>query len=156
MSKHTITSKIGGTLTSRLLLLEGQTINLNPDGSSTKTIEVIGPLNIAVLVEGVPGTEWTVKISEGEKELSSAKKTIKNGINDSFTDTVTLLPAPAAAKKAGAVSLRSVKGGARAAGAKKGGAKKAGSKKGASKKGASKKGGAKKGAEKSGKKGGGR
>ncbi|HEX8119419.1 MAG TPA: hypothetical protein VF521_19225, partial [Pyrinomonadaceae bacterium] len=82
MAKHTIKSKIGGTLNSRLLELEGEFINLNPDGSATKTVDVIGPLNIAATVQGAPGTEWTLDVSEGSTQLVSEKSTIGAGITD--------------------------------------------------------------------------
>ena len=120
MAKHTIKSKIGGDLFSRLLLLEGEFIDLNPDGSATNTIDVIGGLNIAVLVRGAVGTEWTLTVKEGANELVSETRTIEIGNRDSFATTVNLGDSgPAGAKK----------GGAKKGGAKKGGAKKS-SKKG--------------------------
>ncbi|HYV23964.1 MAG TPA: hypothetical protein VE969_01910 [Pyrinomonadaceae bacterium] len=94
MSKHKITSTIEGDLFSRLLLLEGETIDLHNDGagtfSSTNTIEVIGGLNIAVIVRGLVGAEWKLKISEGDNDLVSETRTIEMGNRDSFAKTVIL------------------------------------------------------------------
>ena len=92
MSKHKITSTIEGDLFSRLLLLEGEIIDLHNDGagtfSSTNTIEVIGGLNVAVIVRGLVGAEWKLTISEGDNNLVSEKRTIEIGNRDSFAKTV--------------------------------------------------------------------
>jgi hypothetical protein len=110
MSKHKITSTIVGDLFSRLLLLEGEIIDLHNDGSgtfsSTNTIEVIGGLNVAVIVRGLVGTEWKLKISEGDSDLVSETRTIQIGNRDSFATTVNVPnteneAATGGAKKAG-------------------------------------------------------
>ena len=146
MSNHTFTSKITGNLTFRLLMLEGQAVNFAPDGTGITTVNVIGPLNIAALVQGPTNAQWTLTISEGATPLVSETRTITTGINDSFTKTITLLPTAAAASKAQALSLTAGKGGSKKGGSKKDGSKKRGSKKE----------GSKKRAGKSGRKGGGR
>lgn len=125
MNIHRITSKIEGDLFSRLLLLEGEIIDLNPDGTgafgSTNSIDVIGALNVAVIVRGLVGTEWTLTVSEGTNNLVSEKRTIQLGNRDSFAKTVNVASSGAGASKGLAAA---------AAGTKKGGAKKGGAKKG--------------------------
>jgi hypothetical protein len=106
MSKHKITSTIEGDLFSRLLLLEGEIIDLHNDGagtfSSTNTIEVIGGLNVAVIVRGLVGAEWKLKISEGDNDLVSETRTIAIGNRDSFAKTINVPDAEDDAATAGA------------------------------------------------------
>ena len=126
MSQHRITSKIEGDLFSRLLLLEGEFIDLSPDGSgafgSTNTVEVIGGLDIAVLVRGLVGTQWTLTVSEGPNTLLSATRTIELGNRDSFGTTVNVPDSAAAASSKASAK----KGAARKAGGTKAGGKKGG------------------------------
>lgn len=115
MSQHQITSMVKGDVFSVLLLLEGESIDLNYNGAdtymSTNTVEVVGRLNIVCIVRGLVGTEWTIKLSVGANELFSETRTIEFGNRDILSDTVDV-PALLAASK---------KGGAKKGGAKKGG-----------------------------------
>lgn len=131
MSQYAITSIITGDLFAVTLLLEGEPIDLNYNGSntylSTNTVDVVGRLNIVCVVRGLVGTEWTIKLTLGGVDLfTPPPRTIDFGNRDILSDTVNVPTLLGAAKKGGA---------------KKGAAKKGAAKKGAAKKGAAKKGG---------------
>jgi hypothetical protein len=102
MSQHKITSIIKGDLFSVLLMLEGEAVDLNYNGSdtymSTNTIEVAGRLNVVAVVRGLVGTEWEIKLSEGTNELLSETRTIELGNRDILSDTVGVATLNTAAK----------------------------------------------------------
>lgn len=115
MSQHQITSIITGDLFAVLLMLEGEPIDLNYNGSntynSTNTVDVIGRLNIVCIVRGLVGTEWTIKLSAGGNELYSETRTIEFGNRDIVSATVDVPALLAASKKGGSKKGGSKKGG---------------------------------------------
>ena len=106
MSEHKITSMVKGDLFSVLLLLEGEPIDLNYNGSdtymSTNNIEVVGRLNVVCIVRGLVGTEWKLTLSEGTNELLTETRTIELGNRDIFSGFVTVQALHASSKKGGA------------------------------------------------------
>ena len=106
MSQHKITSMVKGDLFSALLLLEGEPVDLNYNGSdtymSTNTIDVVGRLNVVCIVRGLVGTEWKLTLGEGTNELLTEPRTIALCNRDIYSGYVDAGTLNAAAKKGGA------------------------------------------------------
>ena len=138
MSQHTLTTVIEGDLLSILLFLEGERIvDQSSSGSgtisTTDTINVNGPLNVAFQARGVPFTTWTITITEGGKELLDESGMIGAGGESVVVKAVPIVEEGLEALTvdfAGAVKAGAKKGAAKKTGAKKSGARKGGAKKG--------------------------
>jgi hypothetical protein len=109
MSEHKIDTVVEGTLTSLLVRLEGKKLGLSRDGetfTSSKVLDIDGPLNLVFHARGIAFSAWkiTITLDDGEEPVfkKSGHLTIDN---ESILKEAIILPGVDAA--AAALRLKS-------------------------------------------------
>jgi hypothetical protein len=104
MSEHKVDTVVEGALTSLLVRLEGEKINLSRDGNtftSSDTLAIDGPLNLTFHARGIAFTAWkiTITLDEGEEPVfeKSGHLTIDN---ESILKEAIILPGEDAVARA--------------------------------------------------------